>query len=707
MPTAGLPEAFVARMRGLLGRGAPAFLDSYRRPAQRAVRANPLKLDPADLPGLLGIDPDPVPWCPEAFFLPQGARVGDTMAHAAGLCYLQEPSALAVGAALDLRPGQRVLDLAAAPGGKATLVAGRLGGRGVVVANEVQRGRVQALADNLDRWGSGRTMLAADTVARLAERLPGRFDRVLLDAPCSGEGLFRRTPAAAAQWRPGHVRGSAERQRALLADAALLVRPGGVLVYSTCTFAPEENERQVAGFLAAHPGWRLLDIPGHEGFAAGRPDWAPDGPAELVRTVRLWPHRLRGEGHFVAKLGRPGGAPTESAPEPPAPPGPGRPPGRAGGGRRLAGVCRRCPGGGAGAGDGGRGAGLPGGRRGAGRGRGPAGAAGVAAGAGPAGAVRAGARPGHGRRDAGGPAGQGAGGGRGRGLGAGGGAGPPGPGRLDGGRLERLAAGVGAVGRGEPQEPLPQGSAYDETLSSRRRPPSGRRQGEQPGAPRRGRGAARPRPAALRGRAARPGRAAAHGRAAAGDRRAGRGAGPAAGELHLPQPGRARAGRGGHPLPGGRGRPRPLRAVRGAGRPPPSPGVQPLRPDRGRPGPAGGRRRPGLAAGRRGHPHRLPRHRPPPGAAGAVRTLRLNSVMRIIAKSGMMVGTAATGEEAPWVVDGLAWRWPAWRPCWWPAARGRTGPPVPGTASAGACGWWPPPPRWPTWPPTSAATGSG
>jgi 16S rRNA C967 or C1407 C5-methylase (RsmB/RsmF family)/NOL1/NOP2/fmu family ribosome biogenesis protein len=331
MPAAGLPEAFVARMRELLGPEAPAFLDSYRRPAQRAVRANPLKLDPADLPGLLGIDPDPVPWCPEACFLPPGARIGDTLAHAAGLGYVQEPSALAVGAALDVRPGQRVLDLAAAPGGKATLVAGRLGGRGVVVANEVQRGRVQALADNLDRWGSGRTMLTADTVARLAERLPGAFDRVLLDAPCSGEGLFRRNPAAAAQWRPGHVRGSAERQRALLADAALLVRPDGVLVYSTCTFAPEENEQQVAGFLATHPGWRLLDIPGHEGFTPGRPDWSPDGPAELVRTVRLWPHRLRGEGHFIAKLGRPGGAPTGSAPEPPAPQGRGH----RGGGRAV------------------------------------------------------------------------------------------------------------------------------------------------------------------------------------------------------------------------------------------------------------------------------------------------------------------------------------------------------------------------------------
>ena len=313
-------------MRELLGPEAPAFLDSFKRPAQRAVRANPLKLDPAALPGLLGIDPDPVPWCPEAFFLPQGVRVGDTLAHAAGLCYVQEPSALAVGAALDVRPGQRVLDLAAAPGGKTTLAAGRLGDRGVVVANEVQRGRVQALADNLDRWGSARTMLAAETVARLAERLPGAFDRVLLDAPCSGEGLFRRNPAAAAQWRPGHVRGSAERQRALLADAAALVRPGGVLVYSTCTFAPEENEQQVAGFLAAHPDWELLELPAHQGFTPGRPDWSADGLPELARTVRLWPHHLRGEGHFIAKLARPGSGgrlPTGPLPTGPLPAGPG------------------------------------------------------------------------------------------------------------------------------------------------------------------------------------------------------------------------------------------------------------------------------------------------------------------------------------------------------------------------------------------------
>jgi NOL1/NOP2/fmu family ribosome biogenesis protein len=212
---------------------------------------------------------------------------------------------MAVGEALDVRPGQRVLDLTAAPGGKTTLIAGRLGAEGVVVANELQRSRVQALVDNLDRWGSWRTAIASEAVAGLADRLPGIFDRVLLDAPCSGEGLFRRSPAAAAQWRPGHVRGSADRQRGLLADAARLVGPGGILVYSTCTFAPEENEQQVAGFLAAHPGWELGEIPWHEGFASGRPDWSPGGPPDLERTVRLWPHRVQGEGHFIAKLVRP------------------------------------------------------------------------------------------------------------------------------------------------------------------------------------------------------------------------------------------------------------------------------------------------------------------------------------------------------------------------------------------------------------------
>jgi NOL1/NOP2/sun family putative RNA methylase len=323
-----LPEPFVARMCRLLGPDAEAFLASYDGPFERAIRANTRKVDPARLPALVGLDLEPVPWCADAWFLPPGMRVGATTAHAAGLFYVQEPSALAVVEALDVRPGHRVLDLAAAPGGKTTHIASRLAGAGVVVANEVEPGRLQALADNADRWGSSRVAIAQEAVERLARALPGAFDRVLLDAPCSGEGLFRRSQAARAQWRPGHVRGSAERQRGLLAQAACLVRPGGVLVYSTCTFAPEENEQQVAAFLAGHRGWELLPVPLRDGYEAGRPDWAPDGPAELARTVRLWPHRLRGEGHFVAKLGRREGAPAGGTPAT------GPPTGRAGGAGR-------------------------------------------------------------------------------------------------------------------------------------------------------------------------------------------------------------------------------------------------------------------------------------------------------------------------------------------------------------------------------------
>jgi NOL1/NOP2/sun family putative RNA methylase len=327
MREVGLPGPFAERMRDLLGAEAEPFLESLLRPAERAVRANLGKLGPAELPAVLGADLEPVPWCREAFFLPAGLRAGPPPPHAAGLLYLQEPSALLPVEALDVRPGQRLLDLAASPGGKTTQIAGKLGGSGVVLANEVERSRLQALADNLDRWGSRRVAVCNEPVERLAERLPrGWFDRVLLDAPCSGEGLFRRSQAARAQWRPGHVRGAAERQRRLLRLAAGLVRPGGVLVYSTCTFAPEENEQQVAAFLAEHDGWEVLAIPWHEGFAPGRPDWCEGAPAGLERTVRLWPHRLRGDGHFVARLGRRGDGPP-AGPVPPGPPpqGPLRP----------------------------------------------------------------------------------------------------------------------------------------------------------------------------------------------------------------------------------------------------------------------------------------------------------------------------------------------------------------------------------------------
>ena len=213
-----------------------------------------------------------------------------------------------------------MLDLAAAPGGKATHIAALLDGEGLLVANEVIAGRVKALGENLERWGAANVVLTNDEPARLAERLGPVFDRVLLDAPCSGEGMFRKSPVALRAWSPEHVAGSAVRQGKILAEAARLVRPGGRLLYSTCTFAPEENEAQIARFLAAHPGWDLVGIPKRDGIAPGRPEWSgvPESHP-LERAARLWPHRLAGEGHFLALLECPvDGEPVASPAAPPA-----------------------------------------------------------------------------------------------------------------------------------------------------------------------------------------------------------------------------------------------------------------------------------------------------------------------------------------------------------------------------------------------------
>lgn len=302
-PTA-LPPAFIARMRALLGAEADAFFASYARPTVSGLRVNTLKTTPGAFAAISPWPLDPVPWTPDGYFVADDARPGRHPFHAAGLYYLQEPSAMAVVEALDVRPGQAVLDLAAAPGGKATQIAAKLGGSGLLVANELVGNRVKALGENLERWGTTQTVLTNDDPARIADAFGPMFDRVLLDAPCSGEGMFRKSTIAIREWSPEHVAGSAARQTKILRDAARLVAPGGLLLYSTCTFAVEENEGQIDCFLTEHPGWELVQIPPRHGLAPGRSDWVPtDRP--LTHTVRLWPHKLAGEGHFLALLRAP------------------------------------------------------------------------------------------------------------------------------------------------------------------------------------------------------------------------------------------------------------------------------------------------------------------------------------------------------------------------------------------------------------------
>lgn len=281
-----LPEAFLQRMEAQLGSEYPAFLESLERPRAVALRFNPMKGERPVLP-FVGA---PVPWEPEGFYYDPETRPGLHVYHEAGVYYLQEASAMAPVALLDPKPGERVCDLCAAPGGKTTQIAGRMLGRGFLVCNEINPKRAKILSRNIERMGVANALVTNEHPETLASRFPGFFDRVLVDAPCSGEGMFRKEEAAVTDWSQETVQMCARRQREILDSAARLVRPGGRLVYSTCTFAPEEDEETVAAFLESHPEF------------APEPVEAPWFVPGENASYRMWPHKLLGEGHFAAVL---------------------------------------------------------------------------------------------------------------------------------------------------------------------------------------------------------------------------------------------------------------------------------------------------------------------------------------------------------------------------------------------------------------------
>ena len=295
-----LPEAFLERMKYQLGEEYPAFLASLERPRAVALRFNPLKGERPSLP-FVG---ESVPWEPEGYYYDPESRPGLHVYHEAGVYYLQEASAMAPVALLAPQPGERVCDLCAAPGGKTTQIAGRMGGEGFLLCNEINPKRAKILSRNIERMAVPNALVTNEHPGNLAKRLPGFFDRVLVDAPCSGEGMFRKEEAAVTDWSQETVEMCARRQAEILHSAAQLVRPGGRLVYSTCTFAPEEDEQAVAAFLESHPDFTPEEtdtpwfVPGENG------------------SHRMWPHRLLGEGHFAAVLKKTGGEETEIPTEP-------------------------------------------------------------------------------------------------------------------------------------------------------------------------------------------------------------------------------------------------------------------------------------------------------------------------------------------------------------------------------------------------------
>lgn len=296
-----LPESFEKRMQEMLGDEYESYIESYDNPRQYGLRINPMKITEEELAEGSGFSLDPIPWTKTGYFYKEEDQPARHPYYSAGLYYLQEPSAMTPAARFPVEPGERVLDLCAAPGGKATALGAALQGKGVLVANDISNSRAKALLKNLEIFGISNAFVTNEVPQNLAERFEGFFDKVLIDAPCSGEGMFRKDPAVIKTWEEERPEYFAKLQKDILKNGVRMLRPGGKLLYSTCTFAPVENEGSISWILEQCPEMELIPIEGYEGFSEGNPAWG-DGREELRRCVRIWPHKMKGEGHFLALL---------------------------------------------------------------------------------------------------------------------------------------------------------------------------------------------------------------------------------------------------------------------------------------------------------------------------------------------------------------------------------------------------------------------
>ena len=287
-----LPIEFEKKMKAFLGNEWDDFLYSYDNNRFQALRFNTLKVQSPEeimrILNVLGISSDKrVSWANEAYYFDENVRPGKHPYHEMGLYYIQEPSAMSAAALLAPKPGMRVLDLCAAPGGKSTQLATYLGDSGLLVSNEINTQRSRILSQNIERMGIKNAIVTNEDSFVLASHFPGFFNAIQVDAPCSGEGMFRKLPEAIEQWSVENVAICAARQKEILDNAAVMLKPGGVIVYSTCTFSKEENEDVIEYFLERHPDFTLEEM------------------------ERFWPHKVDGEGHFVAKLVRRGSVDTD------------------------------------------------------------------------------------------------------------------------------------------------------------------------------------------------------------------------------------------------------------------------------------------------------------------------------------------------------------------------------------------------------------
>jgi len=297
------PVSFTEKMKAILGDEYEEFLKGYDRTRHYGLRVNRTKITAEQFERMSMYDLTPVPWIDNAFEYEDSVSPAKHPYYFAGMYYLQEPSAMTPANLLTIEPGDRVLDLCAAPGGKATELGAKLNHTGLLVANDISNSRAKALLKNIELFGIPNVLVTSEPPEKLAEKFPGFFDKILIDAPCSGEGMFRKNPGMMKDWETYGPKHYSDLQRSIVPHAIRMLKPGGMLLYSTCTFSPEENEGSVKFMLDLDPDLEVVDIPNrYEGFAPGRPELIEDGIPDLKKCVRIWPHKMNGEGHFIALL---------------------------------------------------------------------------------------------------------------------------------------------------------------------------------------------------------------------------------------------------------------------------------------------------------------------------------------------------------------------------------------------------------------------
>ncbi|WP_074349869.1 RsmB/NOP family class I SAM-dependent RNA methyltransferase [Proteiniborus sp. DW1] len=298
-----LPLAFTERMEKLLDDEYGEFVSTYDYEHYKGIRINTLKIPVDEYLKITPFKLKPIPWVKEGFYYmdDEQDRPGKHPHYHCGLYYIQEPSAMIPVEVLAPVPGDKVLDISAAPGGKSTQIGAKLQGEGVIVANDISPKRTKALVKNIEIFGIKNFIVTNEEPKKLATKFVEYFDKILVDAPCSGEGMFRRDPKATKSWNEFSVHECCNMQKDILQWIPKLLKPGGRLVYSTCTFSPEENEGTIDWFLKEFPEFEIEAIEGIEGLDRGRPEWI-GASSQLTKAGRAWPHKINGEGHFVASL---------------------------------------------------------------------------------------------------------------------------------------------------------------------------------------------------------------------------------------------------------------------------------------------------------------------------------------------------------------------------------------------------------------------